>query len=148
MDIAGAYPPEAGLLSYRRRGILHKGGEIVIRDEFVLRDGSESGKRPVHGDGSVFREGSNAGEDVGSAMGGLPPVVLSLMTYERPEYSSDKRGSVLALGTLGEIGLVGGRYLKTETIPVTDERLGQTWKHEIFRSLIAAEGSSLEIHIR
>lgn len=148
MDIAGAYPPEAGLLSYRRRGILHKGGEIVIRDEFVLRDGSESGKRPVHGDGSVFREGSNAGEDVGSAMGGLPPVVLSLMTYERPEYSSDKRGSVLALGTLGEIGLVGGRYLKTETIPVTDERLGQTWKHEIYRSLIAAEGSSLEIHIR
>jgi hypothetical protein len=39
MDIAGAYPPDAALRSYRRRVVLHKGRAVEIEDVY---DGERS----------------------------------------------------------------------------------------------------------
>lgn len=149
MDIAGAYPPCAGLISYKRKVSLHKGKEVALRDDFVLQDTS------VHREEAAYPEGSKkeraAGEgsaEISGMTDKLPPVILSLMVYEKPEYHVAEDGAIIDVGSTGQIRLIFGRYLKTETIPITDGRLGQTWKHDIYRILIAADASSLELRIR
>ncbi|MFH1568343.1 MAG: heparinase II/III family protein [Gemmatimonadota bacterium] len=38
LDIAGAYPPEAGLASWRRTVLLRRGREVAVEDRWQLRD--------------------------------------------------------------------------------------------------------------
>lgn len=118
MEFSGAYPKEAGLISYRRRASLTKGREITIKDLFQLQE-------PY----------------------GPSAVVLSLMTYEKPTLLPGEDGFTLQIGNLGLLQCPSGIYLETEAIPITDPRLAQAWKHEVYRTLVAPKGDSLELHI-
>ncbi|MCM1175316.1 MAG: heparinase II/III-family protein [Blautia sp.] len=128
MDIAAAYPEEAGIVSYRRSAFLYKGQEIVIRDRFALR-----------GDGSTEAHGSGA-------------VTMSLMTYEKPVVREGTKPPeetflTLRIGSVGTLRAAGGRLSGIESIPITDARLQTAWKHEIYRILIDITGRELEMHI-
>lgn len=128
MDIAAAYPEEAGLISCKRCSTLIKGKEIIIKDNFVF-------------------QGGNADS-----------VVMSLMTYEKPIiakntadsdnlYESEAAPLTFNIGYAGTLCLKGGRLARIETIPITDARLQTAWKHEIFRILIDVVGPELEMRI-
>lgn len=119
MNIAGAYPSCSGLISYRRKVSLYKGKEIVLQDTPVC-----------------------------SVADKMPSVILSLMVCEKPEYHLSDDGAVIHIGSIGQVRLISGRYLRTESIPIEDERLRQAWKHEIYRILIAADASPFEIRIQ
>ena len=75
----------------------------------------------------------------------LRPAVLSLMTYEKPTWHpSDCR---LLIGTLGSCLIRGVQSIQTEQIPITDERLAQTWKHDIYRTLVTVDGDEIQLEI-
>lgn len=120
MDIAAAYPKEVGLISYQRHAILQKGKHILIKDCFQLSEESSSSQS----------------------------VILNLMTYEKPTLLSQEEEPILQIGNLGQIKITSGKYLQTEAIPITDARLMQTWKHEVYRTLIMAKGNALELKIQ
>lgn len=129
MDIAKAYPAECGLLSYIRDARLKTGAEILIEDHFSFADASNGHQ-----------------------------VVLSLMTYEKPEIvpdtpdgccrltigqdCADKEGSVF-----GTLTLEGGQFLSVEEIPITDARLATAWDHSLYRTLATARGNCLKLKI-
>lgn len=128
MDIAAAYPAEAGIISCKRSAALIKGKEIVIRDNFVFRS-----------------------SDADSA-------VMSLMTYEKPIITGNTADGAdfneaedvplsFHIGDSGTLCLKGGRLARIETIPITDARLQTAWKHEIYRILIDVIGPELEMRI-
>ncbi|MCM1251373.1 MAG: heparinase II/III-family protein [Clostridium sp.] len=115
MELAGAYPAESGLSSYRRSASLIKGKEIVIKDEFTFQ-AEKNGKE---------RENS---------------ILLSLMTYEKPVCAKTGEELLFTMGTLGSLRLSGGKLAKIEEIPITDARLQTAWKHELYRILITVTG--------
>ena len=71
------------------------------------------------------------------------PVVLSLMTYEKPTVT----GSDLAIGDLGTCHIEGASNIETECLPITDNRLKQAWHHDIYRTLVTMDGEQLVLHI-
>lgn len=129
MDLEGAYPP-CQIASYIRKACLKKGGDIQITDTW---------------------EGSRDANTV----------VLSLMTYEKPCITQDtgkakgqetKEGNLdgiyrMEIGSLGSCYIKGASGIETEEIPIIDQRLKLAWKHNIFRTLISFQGTSLEIMI-
>lgn len=126
MDIADAYPAEAGLISCTRHAALVKGQEIVIRDTFLFRGGSNSVimslmtyEKPVIGKNTVDNPGSADAEEV-----------LTLL-----------------IGSVGILRITGGRLSRIETIPITDARLKTAWDHELYRILLDVTGTELEMHI-
>ena len=136
MDIAPAYG-DARVKRYRRKAELIKGEGIRIEDEF---------------DSDI-------------------PAFLSLMTYEKPVIKCDAEGNAfeysninanehrkaflaressdtccISVGSLGDIRLSGVKNVRVETHPITDERLGTAWKHEVYR--VVAEAICNKIMIR
>lgn len=131
MDIAPAYPREAGLVYYNREAALVKGKEIRIRDTFAFAGGSDCGTEEQPGDAETSAK-----------------VVLSLMTYEKPvPAQGEQAGILLEIGGRGMVQITGATYGKTEEIPVTDRRLKTAWKHEIYRTFIMVDGTETEIRI-
>lgn len=131
MDLATAYPREAGLSHYWRKVTLKKRKEIRVHDRFA------------------FVETAAGDADAGNT-GGKGQVVLSLMTYEKvvPAQTDDgQEGLILKIGGNGAMRIMGGTYVNTEEIPVTDPRLQTAWEHAIYRTLIEAEGREVEILI-
>lgn len=118
-DLAGAYPPEARLASYIREASLVKGKEILVKDSFRFADDSS----------------------------GQQEVVLSFMVYEEPILQRQGDSLSFLIGKLGSLNISGGTLLKTECIPVTDQRLKATWEHELYRILVMAASPEVEIQI-
>lgn len=118
-DIAGAYPSEAHLDSYIREASLVKGKEIQIKDSFRFSD-DPSGQNEV---------------------------ILSFMTYEKPTLHD--QGGLLSfqIGQLGSFSISGTELVKIEAIPITDKRLQTAWDHELYRILVTATGSEVEMQI-
>ena len=75
--------------------------------------------------------------------------LTGLMTYEKavPAPQEQREGLLLKIGDKGVIYVTGGRYVETEEIPVTDQRLKTAWEHAVYRTLIEAEGTSLAVRI-
>ncbi|MDE6963237.1 MAG: heparinase II/III-family protein, partial [Lachnospiraceae bacterium] len=131
MDIAGAYPAESGLQYYRRKASLIKGKEILIKDSFSFQDGAAC----LCADNDLRKNS----------------VVLSFMTYEKPVLRNaapdSPKALVFSVGSLGTLAVTGGEKAEIETIPITDARLKTAWEHEIYRILITAVNSEMEIKI-
>ncbi len=127
MDIAKAYPAQAGLNYYRRRAVLVKGQEIRIEDEFDFVDETEH---------SAEKHGQKQ-------------VILSLMTCEKVVPAPQEQEGVLLLkiGDNGVMGITGGKYRGTEEIPVTDQRLKTAWDHAVYRTLIELVGTAARVRI-
>lgn len=67
-------------------------------------------------------------------------VVLSLMTYEKPEVidsdnNEESENSIISIGVgeLGKISARGAKLKQIEMIPIDDARLKKAWEHEIYR---------------
>lgn len=88
----------------------------------------------------VHKKGS--GIEVLDEYDGSATALLTLMTYERPVVESSASGeSVIAIGGLGRVSVTGGDVAEIQTYPITDERLGISWKHEVYRVLIKMDDS-------
>lgn len=131
MDIAGAYPAESGLQYYRRKASLIKGKEILIKDSFSFQGGAAC----LSADNDLRKNS----------------VVLSFMTYEKPVLRNaapdSPKALVFSVSSLGTLAVTGGEKAEIETIPITDARLKTAWEHEIYRILITAVNSEMEIKI-
>ncbi len=69
--------------------------------------------------------------------------VLSLMFYEEPTIE----GNRITIGNLGHLSVTGCSHMKKECLPITDERLKTTWKHDIYRVLVAIDTNDLVLTI-
>lgn len=76
--------------------------------------------------------------------GTLPSPVLSLMFYEEPFVS----GTTVQVGSLGSFHIEGASNIQKEVIPITDERLKLSWKHDVYRLLVTMEDKNLTLRIR
>jgi len=118
MDIANAYPKEAGIKEYYRKAFLIKGEKIVIQDSFSFTNSQKNNS-----------------------------VVLSFMTYEKPNLHSIDDYLTINIGNLGELKMKGGSLKEIEEISITDTRLQTAWKHPVYRILVTANASDITIHI-
>ena len=118
MNIANAYPKEAGIAEYYRKAFLIKGEKIVIQDSFSFTDNQTNSS-----------------------------VVLSFMTYEKPYLHCIDEYLTINIGNLGELKIKGGSLKEIEEIPITDARLQTAWKHPVYRILVTANVSDIIIHI-
>ncbi len=119
MNIAAAYPEEAGLLFYKRKASLKKGKEIMIEDNFAFSGDPDCENK----------------------------VILSFMTYERPVLQEHSDSLLFAVGALGRLDISGAALSDIEKIPVTDKRLKTAWEHEIYRILVTAVKNKINIRI-
>lgn len=119
MNIAPAYPKEAGLLYYNRKASLIKGTQIVIEDNFAFSNSPENENK----------------------------VVLSLMTYEKPVLQEHTGRLLFTVGSLGTLSIQGAELSDIETIPITDKRLKTAWEHEIYRILVTPVKNKFEMYI-
>ena len=73
--------------------------------------------------------------------------LLTLMTYEKPqEVKGDEL--LLKVGDLGQVLVTGGELMEIQAYPIEDERLGISWKHEVYRVLIRiGEEGKLKLEI-
>ena len=71
-------------------------------------------------------------------------VVLSLLTSEKPVCSSCME---IQIGALAACSIQGAEQITIEEVPITDPRLAKAWPERIYRILITAGGSSLELRI-
>ena len=75
--------------------------------------------------------------------GDLPNPVLSLMFYEEPVVNGD----TVKVGDLGSFLIYGASKIQKEVIPITDERLKITWKHDVYRLLVTMDKNELILTI-
>jgi len=126
MDIEKAYPKESGIRSYHRKASMVKGQEIRIEDSFSWEEGAAQ------------------------------HIILNLMTYEKPEAAEpDETGRQCVFigneksteGAVGRLILENARVTRIEELPVTDERLRTTWKHEVYRIQVEPQGDKFAVRI-
>jgi hypothetical protein len=119
MDIASAYPEEAGVRSWRRTATLERGSAVVIRDAYELRDVRE----PVCMTLMTCREPDIAAPGM---------VVLN-----PPPALQDGRSAEL----LYDASLFSAR---AEQIDITDPQLRSSWGTKIWRILLTSKQSALK----
>lgn len=127
MDLSPAYPDCPELASYTRYALLEKGKSVTISDTWksTLPSGILN---PEH-----------------------QPVILSLMTYEKPVLREDSIAAnhccTLEIGDLGPCHIFGISHIETEEIPITDPRLSIAWKHSVYRTKATLNGETLTLSI-
>lgn len=122
MNLEKTYGTEANLLSYERTVGLKKGVGITLKEQYAFQKDNPQ----THVENTV---------------------VLSFMTYEKPVAVSADKGMNLRIGDLGNLYASNGKLIAIEEIPITDERLGIAWKHEIYRILIEVHEQDVEFTI-
>lgn len=68
---------------------------------------------------------------------------LSFMSYEKPSIS----GNTVMIGK-GKLEIIGDVLLSYETIPITDDRLKWSWKHDIYRIIVTPKSEKLMMVIQ
>lgn len=138
LDIAGAYPAEAGVKSWQRRVRLVRGKEVVIRDRYSLKEAKEDL-------GEHARERS---------------LTLSLMSWRVPVLEAagrirlDVPGDVAAEDPGGPLNASAPKPLyihydkarfrpEIETIPLEDPQLRSSWGDRLYRIVLTAKKTSL-----
>lgn len=71
------------------------------------------------------------------------PVVLSLMTYEKPEIC----GNTMKIGELGSCVIDGASDVLVEMLPIEDSRLKTAWEHEVYRTLVTMGDNRVVLRI-
>ena len=126
MDIKEAYPSECQLHSYKRYASLTESVQNIKADSnSASNSSSDSQHNLTIKDKWIFEENTTNKE-----------IILNFMTYEKPEVilsESSDEGGLFKIGDLCTFEFHGANKFKIETIPVTDDRLKKTWKHELYR---------------
>jgi len=118
MDIAAAYPKEAGVASYKRSVSLHKENRVIIGDKIEFAKDSS--------DNSFF---------------------LSFMLCEKPEICENTVRIKTASTDQATLVFPKGTALSAETIPITDSRLKWAWEHDIYRLIARPAGTEITVEI-
>jgi len=117
LDIAGAYPPEAGIASWNRRLVLERGKRIIVEDRYALKEAGG----PIELSLMSWRkpEAAGAGRIVLVHPDPLKAVKPVTLTYD-------------------------GRSLapRIETIEITDERLRGSWGDRVYRIVLAGKAAA------
>jgi hypothetical protein len=110
LDIAAAYPPEAGIASWKRRVALERGRRVIVEDAYTLAEG-----RPVEWSFMSWRRPETAG-----------PGRIALI---HPDPAKDAKPLALTYD---------GRTLepRIETVELEDERLRGSWGDRIYRIVL------------
>lgn len=146
MDIAGAYPAEARLMTYQRTAILYKkSSRLDCEIRFADSDKRSKSEYPdsfpdKKSERIVIKDHFSLRESV--------PVILTLMTCEKPVPQTLAQGLLLQIGDLGNITLSQCQLIAIEEIPITDPRLQTAWIHNLYRILIKPDCPELEISIQ
>lgn len=119
MDIASAYPEDAGINSYKRSVDFKKGNSITVTDNFQFK--------------------TDSGDVVLSLMTYEKPVVCDNII------SVGTLGTI-TINTTAEVPHTP-LSIATEEITIDDARLGIAWKHNIFRILVTVQESPIMITI-
>lgn len=130
MDIANAYPAESGLLSYQRTATLYKKSKICLMDSNKWENCEKI----------AIKDCFSLAESV--------PVILTLMTYEKPIPQISEQRLLFQIGNLGSLMLLKCQLISIEEIPITDPRLQTAWTHNLYRILLKPDCSELEISIQ
>lgn len=115
LDIAGAYPPEAGLTRWQRRVRLERGQGIVVEDEYALARSAESLTYSLLTPCSVDASA---------------PGILRL----RPRRITAERDAGSATLTYAADKFTA----QVETVPIEDVQLGRVWGGMLYRILLEA----------
>ena len=76
------------------------------------------------------------------------PVYLSLMTYEKPVVHESEGLCEIEAEGAGVIKVKGQESVTTGVYPITDDRLRNAWKHEVYRILIkGSQKGKLELFL-
>ena len=71
--------------------------------------------------------------------------VFTLMTYNKPEIVEEECRNICTISVGDQNILIKGvQKAMIEPIPITDARLGETWKHDCYRLLLLPLGNKLE----
>lgn len=116
LELQHAYPAECRLKLYERHAALSSDSTVLLEDHWAFADARS-------------KTDSN--------------VVLNFMSYEKPSYDTPTR--ILSIGTLCCFEVTGAESAQIEIIPVKDERLAQTWKHELYRIRFRAQADSFKM---
>jgi len=113
LDLAGAYPPEAGIKSWVRTLSLERGREVVLRERFLL----EKARLPI----------------TLSLISCRRPELRTGGRILLADPSSTKAAAPLAVSY--DAGFFSA---KVETIPIEDGRLRSSWGNMLYRILLTA----------
>ncbi len=75
----------------------------------------------------------------------------TLILYEKPamiDLDPDKNLCTIKVGNLGELYILNVTEAKIEELPITDERLSETWHHSCYRLLLKVKEKDVTIAIR
>jgi len=117
LDIAGAYPPQAGLRSWRRNVALHRGRELVVEDAYELESATDELTLSLLTPCTVALSESGKGS---IALGTAP-------------LSEDREAGSAALTWEGDL------VPTVEEVPLSDGQLQQAWGQQLWRILLRAE---------
>jgi len=126
LDIAGAYPPEAGVASWKRRLVLERDKRVIVEDAYALKAAV-----PVEWSFMSWRRPEAAG--------------AGRIELRHPVEGSGARPVLLTYD---------GRTLtpRIETIEIEDERLRGSWGTRVYRIVLAsktpASSGKVEVQIR
>jgi hypothetical protein len=132
MDIAGAYPKEAAVESYKRTVRLDKGGSVFLIDEFHRRDERKENPKSNLSSNKKITTTSYA--------------VLNLLFCRQPAVIHKQNCHILSIEELGQIHIQGVTNIIIEEIKLDDSQLLNVWPSVIFRGRLSfAKQICLEI---
>jgi hypothetical protein len=128
--------------AYRAENVVHQLGASVCRISMDLGAAYPDGRVKSYTRSAILEKGKEI--TICDHYEGELPCVLSLMFYEEPVVNED----LVQIGDLGLLFIKGAGRIEKEVIPVVDERLKTTWKHDIYRLLVTMEKKDLTLIIR
>jgi hypothetical protein len=140
LDISQAYPPEAGVKSWKRSITFERGKEIAIRDRYVLKEAKKelelslmSWRIPIfEAEGRIRLDlPENAKTAGGNAIEG------EAETYSLPQVSRPARG--ISTRSLCIHYDKEKFYAAVEPIPLEDPQLRASWGKQVYRILLTAK---------
>lgn len=152
MDIAPAYGDER-IRSYKRTVTLKRGAEIVVSDKY---DGDLDAyisimtyEKPTVVQGAAS---ATVGENMSPAVcENMAPDACENMAQVASEGAATDEElcgrpslAVVTVGDLGTVTIAGGTVAEIEECPINDERLATSWRHSVYR-IVVAMGAEREL---
>jgi hypothetical protein len=128
---------------YRAENVRHQLGDSVCRIAMDLGAAYPDGRIKSYTRNAVLEKGKEITIS-DHYDGDLPNPVLSLMFYEEPIVTEN----TVQIGDLGRLLIEGAVRIQKEVIPIIDERLKTSWKHDVYRLLITMDKEDLTLIIR
>lgn len=120
---------------------------MSIHEAFPKLDGEFRRKVSLRKKASTCPEGEYYGVTVSDIYTGSYKFAENIITYDKPvavkvkdisTFNNSKYCYRITVGDIGSILVRGADDVRVEELPITDERLGETWKHSCYRIVLSA----------